>query len=63
MLIGIDAASKLNQEDHAIDSENTSMYEILNQLMVNLTKLDWKSTKTIIEAHLQSQVASNSKNK
>lgn len=32
------------------------MYEILKQLMINLAKLDWDNTKTIMEAKLERQV-------
>jgi len=38
------------------NTENNSLYEVMKELMINLTKLDWENTKSIMINKLEKQV-------
>ena len=38
------------------DSENFALYEIMKDLMVNLTLLDWENTRQILTSKLEKQL-------
>ena len=38
------------------NTENNSLYEIMKELLINLARLDWDNTKTIMINKLEKQV-------
>jgi exportin-1 len=38
------------------NTENNSLYEVMKELLINLTKLDWDNTKNIMLNKLEKQV-------
>lgn len=47
MLITVDESGMPCREEMT-NTENNAMYELLRELMINLAKLNWNSTKDII---------------
>jgi len=47
VLITVDEAGMACREEMT-NTENNAMYELLRELMINLAKLNWNSTRDII---------------
>ena len=43
-------------KQHLKNTENDSLYEIMKDLLISLTKLDWEDTKSIMISKLDKQV-------
>ena len=55
VLITVDEAGMACREEMT-NTENNAMYELLRELMINLAKLNWNSTRDIIVQKLDKQV-------
>ena len=55
MLIVIDENGQPTKEIIK-DSENYALYEVMRELMINLTLLDWENTRQILTSKLEKQL-------